>query len=528
METLTALFVGLIVLGLAIYGQFFRRNATSGLPPGPKPLPLFGNLRDLPAQGVPEFQHWIKFKDLYGPISSVSILGQPMILLHDKKAAHDLLEKTSLKTSLRPSSFFANECGFGNFLPFRQYNETYRWHRRLVHQQIGTKVMSARFNDVQDVESRRFLLRVLKSPENLINHFKTEASAKVLKITYGYVIKPQTHDPLVALVERMMDNMSLALVPMAWIVDILPVLNRLPEGFPGTSFKALAREWNQVNQTVTDAPFSFVRKQLATRTHRTSYVSQLIEKYGVSKHGDLELTLEEEHAIKQTAAILYGGGADTTVSTLSSFVLAMILFPDVQRKAQEEIDKVVGNERLPGFSDRHQLPYVNALVSETLRWLPVTPIGTPHVTDEEIMYNDFRIPKGTYLVPSIWWFLHDPETYANPGDFDPDRFLEPRNEPEPTSANFGFGRRICPGRFLAMESLFITVSRILAAFRISKAIDGDGEEMEATLEPTAGLICHPKPFPYRIEPRTEKHAELILSVEREHPWETSDAESLDL
>jgi hypothetical protein len=96
-----------------------------------------------------------------------------MILLHDKKAVRDLLEQTSLKTSLRPSSIFANNCGFGNFLPFRQYNETFRWHRKLVHQQIGTKVMAARFNDVQDVESRRFLLRVLKTPEDLLKHFKT-------------------------------------------------------------------------------------------------------------------------------------------------------------------------------------------------------------------------------------------------------------------------------------------------------------------------------------------------------------------
>ncbi|CAH0024773.1 unnamed protein product [Clonostachys rhizophaga] len=528
MENLTPLLVGLIVLSLAIWGQLFRRNTTSGLPPGPKPLPLIGNIRDLPAPGIPEYQHWIKFKDTYGPISSVSILGQPMILLHDKKAVRDLLEQTSLKTSLRPSSIFADGCGFGNFLPFRQYNDTYRWHRKLVHQQIGTKVMAARFNDVQDVESRRFLLRVLQNPEDLVKHFKTEASAIVLKITYGYAIEPLTHDPLVSLVERMMDNMSLALVPLAWIVDILPFMNHLPEGFPGTSFKTRAREWNQVNQTVTDAPFKFVRRHLAAGTHRTSYVSQLIEKYGTSKHGELELSPEEENAIKQTAAILYGGGADTTVSTLSSFVLAMILFPDVQQKAQQEIDKVIGNERLPDFSDRHQLPYVSALVSETLRWLPVTPIGTPHVTDDEIMYNGFRIPKGTYLLPSIWWFLHDPETYANPSDFDPDRYLEPRNEPDPTTESFGYGRRICPGRFLAMESLFITVSRILAAFHISKDIGEDGEEVEANLQPTAGLICHPEPFPYRIEPRTMKHSELILSVEKEHPWERSDAESLEL
>lgn len=174
MDNLMFLQIGLAVLGVTICSLFyFRKNTSSGLPPGPRPLPLVGNLRDLPAPGVPEYQHWIKFKDAYGPISSVTIIGQPMILLHDKNAAHDLLQKQSLKTSMRPTAFFANECGFGNFLPFRQYNDAYRWHRKLIHQQLGTKITASQFNHVQDVESWRFLWRCLNEPEKLVNHLKT-------------------------------------------------------------------------------------------------------------------------------------------------------------------------------------------------------------------------------------------------------------------------------------------------------------------------------------------------------------------
>ena len=234
----------------------------------------------------------------------------------------------------------------------------------------------------------------------------------------------------------------------------------------------------------------------------------------------------DEDAIKNSAAIMFGGGADTTVSTISSFTLAMMLFPDVQRRAQNEIDEVVGTERLPGFQDRGRLPYVNALVKETLRWLPVVPISTTHVADEEVILSGYRIPKGDYLLPSIWWFLHNPDTHPNPSTFDPDRFLEPRNEPEPSEQIFGYGRRICPGRHLADDNLYLTISRLLATFNVAKALDEEGRPLEIEIEVTAGLISHPKPFPYSIKPRSARHAELIRLVETKHPWELSDSTSI--
>jgi fumagillin biosynthesis cytochrome P450 monooxygenase len=127
----------------------------------------------------------------------------------------------------------------------------------------------------------------------------------------------------------------------------------------------------------------------------------------------------------------------------------------------------------------------------------------------------------------VWWFLHDPDVYANPLAFDPARFLEPRNEPDPTTACFGYGRRICPGRYLADANIFISAARLLSTFNIKNAIDDEGKEIEPIAMHTPGLVSRPVSFPYRMEPRSAKHAALIRSVEAEHPWESSDAAHLE-
>ncbi|EHK24794.1 uncharacterized protein TRIVIDRAFT_190045 [Trichoderma virens Gv29-8] len=518
------------MFNILVAGIIVLIDALLNLPPGPKPLPILGNILDLPPSGTPEFQHWLKFKDLYGPISSITVLGQTMVFLHDKQAAYDILGKMSLKTSSRPKSVFAFElCGFQNFTSGRQYDATFRLHRKFMHQQAGTKLVAARFNGIQDVESRRLLKRILGSPKSLVKHFGTEAAAIILKIVYGYSIDPHVSDPLAELIENMMDNFSQAMVPSPRLVDLIPALKHLPDGFPGTEFKETARQWNKVNHDTVNIPYSFVERQMANGTHRPSFVSGLIERYSSEKSINGKIDRNNEDAIKWAAGIMYGGGADTTVSALSAFTLAIVLFPEVQKKAQEEIDNLIGMHpnRLPQFDDQEQLPYTSAVAKEVIRWYSVVPISTPHLADEEITYGGYRIPKGSYLLPSIWWFNHDPQTYPDPFSFSPERFLEPRNEPDPNEV-FGWGRRICPGRYISDDNLFITIVRLLATFNISKAVDEQGRQMEPNVEYTPGLISRPVSFPFSITVRSSEHAELIDSVEMDHPWEKSDAEFLEL
>ncbi|KAI9167940.1 Multifunctional cytochrome P450 monooxygenase af510 [Paramyrothecium foliicola] len=436
-----ALQAAVAVLAVVLYYTLWRRKESPlPLPPGPKPLPIIGNYKDLPPPGKLEYEHWLELREKYGDLSSITVLGQPMILLHDKQAALDLLEKTSLKTSNRPAQPFGNEmCGFGRLLPTLQYDTEFRNQRKLIHQELGTKALSSRFADVLDVESRRFLFRVLQNPEDLREHIKTEASAIILKITYGYSVIARGYDPLVTLVESMMECLGAAFVPLAWMVDIFPILKHLPKGFPGAgTFQRTAAKTKEITDTVYDAPFQFVLKQMSEETHQPSFVSSSIQ---LCTDNEGQLSEHDADSIKYAASIMYGGGADTTVSNISSMIVAMIMYPEIQRKAQQEIDNVLGAGKMPELKDRERLPYTAALVTETLRWIPVVPIGTVHATSNEIIYKGYRIPKGSYLLPQIWWYLHNPSVYADPERFDPERFLSPRNEPDSRLEVFG----VCTG-----------------------------------------------------------------------------------
>ncbi|GLI79146.1 hypothetical protein PoHVEF18_007474 [Penicillium ochrochloron] len=207
----------------------------------------------------------------------------------------------------------------------------------------------------------------------------------------------------------------------------------------------------------------------------------------------------------------------------------MALYPEVQRKAQDEIERVLGPGRLPKMADRPSLPYINAIVKEVLRWHPVAPMAIPHMSTADDNCGKYFIPKGSIIMPNIWAMMHDPTTYDDPMAFKPERFLETEGhvpEMDPHSIAFGFGRRICPGRFLADNTVYLSVAQSLTVFDVSNATqDGIAITKSPKFEP--GVISHPTPFQCSIAVRGPSEEALILSVEQEHPWEPSDASDLE-
>jgi len=166
--------VALVVAAALLLVQWILNKRTHHrLPPGPKPLPIVGNIFDLPPKGVPEFQHWFKHKDTYGPISSITLMGLHLVIFHDKEAAHAIMGKKAQKTSARPQLNFARLCGFENFLISHQYDDKYRKHRKMVHQEIGTKGLAAEFQPIQEQEALRFILQTFNDPDNMMAYLKT-------------------------------------------------------------------------------------------------------------------------------------------------------------------------------------------------------------------------------------------------------------------------------------------------------------------------------------------------------------------
>lgn len=340
----------------------------------------------------------------------------------------------------------------------------------------------------------------------------------MLETLYGYTANAKGRDPLVVLINKFMAAFNDAAVPGAWLIDVIPWLKYVPDWMPGAGFKKTARVYKKLWDDVTGVPFEFSEEQMSKGDAKPSFISGLLQQ---------NPTPEEREAIRDSATGLYSGGADTTVAALGFFFLAMTVFPDVQKKAREEIDRVTGGTRLPGVQDREQLPYVEATLKEALRWYTIAPMGLPHATDEEDTFRGYRIPKGSLIIPAIAWFTRDPEVYPEPEQFKPERFLGPDPAPNPMAVVFGFGRRICPGRHLAEANMFLVIAQSLAAFNIGKAVDKEsGKLLEPKIGILPGVVGHPIPFQSHITPRSEKHAEWVRSIEVEQPWGEGDAELL--
>ncbi|KAG6885227.1 hypothetical protein C0993_004634 [Termitomyces sp. T159_Od127] len=161
-----------------------------------------------------------------------------------------------------------------------------------------------------------------------------------------------------------------------------------------------------------------------------------------------------------------------------------------QMKAQAEIDAVIGRERLPTLADRPYLPYVNAVVTEVLRWNSVAPTGVAHTALEDGIIGGYLIPKGSIIIANLWNMLHDPEAYPEPFEFLPERHIATTDKPaqkNPRTICFGYGRRICPGMYLADASIFSLVASSLAVFNIKKAVE-NGVEITPIHENTSGII----------------------------------------
>ncbi|KAF1813984.1 cytochrome P450 [Eremomyces bilateralis CBS 781.70] len=521
-----ALSPGLVaLLGIAIVYVISRlvRSENHGLPlpPGPKGIPIIGNVNDLPKPGMLECDHWLQHKDLYGPISSITVLGQTFVIINDAQIALELLRDRSAIHSARPHMVFSSDMiGWKNTLAFSGDTDTFKLHRKNLAKVAGSRVALSVFDRAQEEEAVHFLLNVLDSPENLFDHIKKEAGAVILKITYGYTAEAHGKDPLVDMAGKTMHEFADATVPGKWAVDIMPFLRYAPDWFPGTGFKDTARQMAaQLNRT-TEQPYQFVKQQMREKTHKISFLSQAIEDVGSD---------EMENIHKWSASSMYLGGADTTVSSMMTFFLAMTVFPEVQKKAQEELDRVTGGSRLPVSADRERLPYIEAIVTETHRWHPVGPMGLPHSSNKEDTIRGYRIPKCAILLTNTWWFTHDPSVYRSPMTFFPERFLDTpthKAEPDPRTWTFGYGRRVCPGRYIADNALFLTIAQSLAVFKIKKLVE-NGKTVEPELKFEPGIVSHPIPYRTSINPRSDMHTKLIRAAEKEYPWEKSDAKALE-
>ncbi|EMD40089.1 hypothetical protein CERSUDRAFT_45215 [Gelatoporia subvermispora B] len=479
-------------------------KGSSTLPPGPKGLPFIGNLFDMPLDYP--WKTFAKWGEEYGDLVSVKVLGQTYVVLNSLEHTIELFEKRGAIYSDRPSLTVCGEiAGWERTIILSHYDERLRSLRRLFTPLFGTRKNVEQFVHVLEEQSHHFLLRVLNNPKDLEGQVRKSAAALILAISHGYRIREED-DHLVTISRRANDDFAALTLPGAFAADLVPTLKHVPAWFPGAGWKRYAQVARENVRAMHDAPHEYVKEQMAKGTATPSFVSL---------HMSECITDERETLIKDAAGSIYGAGSDTTVSAICTFFLAMTCYPEVQKIAQREIDTVIGTDCLPCYADRDRLPYVNALMLEVIRWHPVAPLGGYRRLTQDDVYKGYTFPEGTYVVPNVWKFLHDPETYADPFQFNPGRFLpsHDRNpEMDPRSLAFGFGRRMCPGSNFADASIFMSIVRSLAAFDISKLVV-NGRIVEPAQEYSSGVVSHPKSFPLSVTPRSPKMEALIRAIQ---------------
>ncbi|KAJ6624514.1 cytochrome P450 [Mycena sp. CBHHK59/15] len=492
-DSLTTLDITFAILGVFLLKHIMTHARRAPLPPGPRPI--LGVLA-LPSPSDKEWLTYGKWADTWGDITSVSVFSQPLIVLNSFKLATELLDKKSSIYSDRPVFQMSGELvGWKKGMALLYYGTPhFRRSRKYFHQLFGSPVNMARFHPIEADENRKFLQRLLESPKNFLSHIRQTASAVVMRITYGYIVKSED-DSILSLVNSVMDEFFVSIAPGAFLVDLIPMLKYVPSWMPGAGFQRKAKTWSNHLTEMIEQPLAFAQDQMAQGLEEDSFVSLLL------RDDPLE---SEVDSIKWTAGSIYGGGADTTVSAISTFFLNMTLHPDIQAKAQAEIDAVVGTHRLPTYADRENFPYVEALCKEVFRYHPIGPMGLPHRVMEDNICKGYLIPKG-----SIWRMnmTHNPEVYADPMTFNPSRFIASDGhipEPDPQDVVFGFG--VC--KLLADTSVFLSCAMALATFTISKAVQ-DGTTVEPVENYLPGTVSHPAPFLCSIKPRSAETVALI-------------------
>ncbi|KAJ3847214.1 cytochrome P450 [Lentinula lateritia] len=477
---------------------FHLHSSYCRLPPGPRGLPLFGNLFQLNIDAWLTFAEW---KEQYGPLVQINVAGQSIVIMNTHKVASDLLDRRGPIYSDRPRFIVASEILTGGLLmPFAQYNDVWRRMRRAGHEGLN-KTVSRDFFGPQYREAVLLADGMLKHPELWNEEIRRATASMIWDVIYDKPPITDVEDPEITRINDFTTRLVRAAFPGAHYVEFFTWMKYLPRSV--ARWKRDAEEWFRKDSQFFEGLFLEAQHRVESGEARPSFAANLIrdkERYGIPDRESAWL-----------AATLYAAGAETTAGVLSWFMLAMILYPDVQEKVQEELDAVVGRDRLPTFADQESLPYLQATVREALRWHPVDPLGVPHQSNQDDWYEGYFIPKGTICIANVWSLNRDIEVYGpDASDFNPRRFLDNNGQLKPAVADtkeghvsYGFGRRLCIGRHVANNSLFIDIACLLWAVSIGPVHDSRGKAIMPVESQSIndGLVVRPIPFDCSITPR---------------------------
>ncbi|KAL1885839.1 hypothetical protein Plec18167_001335 [Paecilomyces lecythidis] len=395
--------------------------------------------------------------------------------------------------------------------------------RKMIHGLLNVSA-SQSYVPYQILENKQMLYELLTQPEDFLKHIRRYSNALTTTLVFGWRTPTYEDDKMKQLFEGFSEFSEINQTGIAALVDFFPILRSLPDFLVKAQRKA--KQLHMAEKKLYVEHWLRAKDDIRCGTIKPCFC------VGMAKAQAQDGFSDDQAAY--ISGTLLEAGSDTTSSTIYAFIQAMVLFPEVQRKAQAEIDQVIGSNRLPTMDDLPNLQYIRACMKEALRWMPTTILGAvPHAVTQDDEYMGYLIPKGAGVMNNVWAIHMDPNRYPSPRSFDPERykddhqsFADAAANPDPMKRDaftFGAGRRICQGMHVAERSMFLGMSRILWGFNIMPTLDEKGQPILPDPDRlTQGFVCMPEPYPATITPRSKHHAEIIAKE-----WTEAKANCLD-
>ncbi|TFK52653.1 cytochrome P450 [Heliocybe sulcata] len=450
----TEAFFLLVAVGVAAFA-FLGKGASAGknLPPGPKGIPFFGNLFQVPVlRPYPKFREWAR---QYGQIFHLKLGPQNVIVLNTADATDELFIKRSNFYSSRAPPHVAHDImSAGQRMVFLPYDKEWKTARKSLQGALGPN-SSKKLRPQQELESRVVLYDLLAHGDTSVTEPQVEGpngevperhwfsvirrytTSIVMTVMYGKRVHRITNNPYLHKIYDVLANFTHVGQPGNYLADAFPILRKLPDFL--APWRVEGRKMHDWEMELWGGLLEDIKVDMKNGIFRDSYVGNYLKErsekgqeeapgVGMTEDGWLR-----DKLLAYTAGTVLEAGSDTTASTMQSFILFMLAHPHVLKKVRDEIDSVVGEDRMPNFDDEKSLPYFVACIKETLRRRPPTIMGIPHLADQDDVFDGYFIPKGSTVIGNVWAIHMDPIRYPNPRAYNPDRFYK-EGQPTPWSS----------------------------------------------------------------------------------------------